>query len=82
MHYCLPDDYKERLKEGWNNTKPLIDIRTGELFKSAFRLTTKKMTTIDASNYYANMQKFYAEYFASGKPDDMIPDPIHDFKKK
>jgi hypothetical protein len=81
MHYCLPDDYKERIKAEWAAQEPLIDIRTGELFKTAFRLTTTKMTTVDAMHYYENMQSFYAEYFSSGEENDVIPDPIKNYKE-
>lgn len=79
MHYCLPNDYKERIKREWDEQIALVDIRTGELFKTAFRLTTTKMTTKDAMNYYENMQNFYAEWFAKDE-NDQIPDPRKDWK--
>lgn len=82
MHYCLPEEYKERIKAVWKAQEPLADIRTGELFKTAFRLTTTKMSTVDAMHYYENMQNFYAEYFSSGDEKDAIPEPIKDWKKK
>ena len=82
MHYCLPEDYKERIKSEWNEQKALVDIRSGELFKTAFRLTTTKMTTVDSMHYYENMQNFYAEYFSSGDEKDVIPNPVKDWKKK
>jgi hypothetical protein len=79
MHYCLPDDYKERIRQEYDQQPPLTDIRTGELFKTAFRLTTTKMSTEDAMHYYENMQNFYAEWFAKDE-NDQIPSP--DPKKK
>ena len=82
MHHCLPEDYKERIRNEWKESTGMIDIRTGEMFKSAFRLTTTKMTTVDAMNYYTNMQQFYTEWFSSGKYDDYIPDPDPKYKKK
>ncbi len=82
MHYCLPEDYKERIKLQWKEQEPLVDLRTGELFKTAFRLTTTKMTTVDAMHYYENMQNFYAEYLSSGDEKDVIPAPDKDWKKK
>lgn len=81
MHYCLPEDYKERILAEWKAQEPLVDIRSGELFKTAFRLTTTKMSTVDAMHYYENMQNFYAEYFSSGKEKDVIPNPVKDWKK-
>jgi hypothetical protein len=78
MHYCLPEDYKERLKKKYDEMPAMVDKRTGELFKSAFRLTTTEMSTVDAMHYYENLQNFYAEYFSSGE-NDLIPDP--DLKK-
>ena len=82
MHYCLPEDYKERLKKEWDAMPSLKDIRTGKFFKTPFRLTTKKMSVEDAMHYYSNMQKFYAENFASGREGDSIPDPIPALSKK
>jgi len=82
MHYCLPEDYKERIKAEWTAQEPLTDIRSGELFKTAFRLTSTRMTTVDAMNYYRNMQDFYAEYFSSGKEKDVIPGPVKNYKDK
>jgi hypothetical protein len=81
LHYCLPEDYKERIKQEWKDQEPLVDIRTGELFKTAFRLTSTKMTTVDAMTYYRNMQDFYAEFFSNGDEKDVIPDPIKGYKK-
>ena len=82
MHHCLPDDYKERIKKEWEDISAMVDIKTGELFKDAFRLTTTKMGTKDSMNYYNNMQVFYAENFSSGGEDDFIPDPDPDYKNK
>lgn len=81
MHYCLPEDYKERIRKEYDETPAMIDKRTGEMFKSAFRLTTTKLSTVDAMHYYENLQNFYAEYFSSG-PTDLIPDPDKSKKKK
>lgn len=81
MYHCLPEDYKERIKTEWEQEKGFIDLKTGEEVKEPFHLTTRKMTTSDAMNYYANMQQFYAEWFASGREDDFIPDPDQSKKK-
>lgn len=81
MHHCLPEDYKERIKKEWEDEPAMIDMKTGEMFKKAFRLTTTKMKTTDAMNYYTNMQNFYAENLSSGA-DDQIPDPDPDYKNK
>ena len=81
MHYCLPEDYKERIRKEWEEQEPLVDILTGELFKTSFRLTTTKMTTIDSIHYYEAMQSFYAEHLSSGS-DDQIPDPDKNWKNK
>jgi len=82
MHHCLPEDYKERIRTEWIDSPGMVDMKTGEVFKSAFRLTTTKMTTKDAMNYYEILQQFYAEWFSSGQDDDVIPDPDPDYKKK
>ncbi len=82
MHYCLPEDYKERIMADWKAIEPLADILTGELFKTAFRLTTTKMKTTDAMIYYENMQNFYAEHLSSGNEKDVIPDPDKNWKNK
>ena len=82
MHYCLPETYKERIQTEWKANEPLIDVPTGELFKTAFRLTTTKMTTVESMEYYENMQNFYAEYFSSGEEKDVIPDPDKGYKNK
>jgi len=81
MHHCLPEDYKERIRKEYDEQTGMIDIKTGEVFKSAFRLTTTKMTTIDAIHYYENLQAFYLEWF-SQRDDDFIPDPDPEYKKK
>lgn len=81
MHYCLPEDYKERIKKEWDEQPAMVDIRTGELFKTAFRLTTTKMTTVDAMHYYENMQNFYAEWFSKDE-NNQIPDPDKNWKNK
>lgn len=80
MHHCLPENYKERILNEWKDDPGMVDLKTGEVFKSAFRLTTTRMTTVDAMKYYENMQMFYSEWFSSGKEGDTIPDP--DPKKK
>ena len=74
MYYFLPEDYKERIRKEWEEQEPMIDRRTGEVFKTAFRLTTTKMTTIDAMHYYENKQNGYAEFFSNDETD-LIPDP-------
>ena len=81
MHYCLPEDYKERIKAEWTALEPMVDIKTGELFKTAYRLTSTKMSTKDAMNYYENLQNFYAENLSSGS-EDQIPDPDKNYKTK
>lgn len=81
MHHCLPADYKERIYKEWQDDPGMIDIKTGEVFKSAFRLTTTKMTTKDAMNYYEEMQAFYLEWFSSNE-NDFIPDPDPNWKNK
>lgn len=81
MHHCLPEDYKERIYNEWTETKGIIDIRTGEEIKPAFRLTSTKMTTVDAMHYYENMQQFYSEWFSSGNEGDTIPDPDPKMKR-
>lgn len=82
MHHCLPDDYKERILNQYKADPGMVDIKTGEVFKSAFRLTTTKMTTIDGMHYYENLQAFYAEWFSSGEANDVIPDPDPEYKNK
>jgi hypothetical protein len=82
MHHCLPEDYKERIRNEWNEQTEMIDIKTGEIFKTAFRLTSTKMSRIDAMNYYENMQQFYLENMSSGREKDFIPDPDPEWKNK
>ena len=83
MVNCLPADYRERIYEEWKNTPGIVNIKTGEVYKEPFRLTTKKMSkSWDSPNYYRNMQDCYAENFSSGEPDDFIPDPDPDYKNK
>lgn len=82
MHHCLPEDYKERILKEWQDDPGMIDLKTGEVFKSAFRLTTTKMTRVDAMHYYDNLQAFYSEWFSSGQEGDTIPDPDINWKKK
>jgi hypothetical protein len=79
MVNCLPNDYRERIYEIWKNKPGVVNMKTGEVYKSPFRLTSTLMSTTDAMNYYSNMQNFYAENFSSG-PDDQVSDP--DPKKK
>ncbi len=74
MAHCLPEDYKERIRAEWDNDPGFVDYMTGEILKNPFRLTTTKMTTKDAANYYENLQRFYAEWFARDE-NDFIPDP-------
>lgn len=81
MVNCLPENYRERIYEEWKNKPGTINIKTGEVYKQAFRLTTTKMRTIDCMQYYKNMQDCYAQNFSSGEIDDFIPDPKKDYKK-
>lgn len=82
MHHCLPADYKERILNEWKADPGMTDLNTGEIFKAAFRLTTTKMKTIDAMHYYENIQQFYSEWFSSGEPGDVIPDPDPKLNKR
>lgn len=79
MVNCLPEDYKERIYNEWKEAPGILNMRTGQLTKEPFRLTTTKMSTIDSNNYYNNLQNFYAEFFSDSE-NDLIPDP--DPKKK
>jgi len=78
----LPSDYRERIYEEWKLKEPVVNFRTGEKYKEAFRLTTRRMTTIDMMNYYEAMQIAYAENFSTGEDDDFIPDPDKHWKDK
>jgi hypothetical protein len=78
----LPNDYRERIYELWKQKEPIINYKTGEQYKQAFRLSTTLMTTKDSMNYYSAMQDGYAENFSSGEENDLIPDPDPDYKKK
>ena len=82
MHHCLPEDYKERIRKEYDQDAGMVDVRTGEVFKSDFRLTTTKMTTIDGMHYYENMQAFYDEWFSSGRENDHIPGPDPEKRKR
>ena len=72
---CLPSEYIEKLKSEQKET--IINIKTGEIIEMPFRLTTTKLTTIWAMEYYRNMQQFGAEYLGID-----IPDPDSDWKNK
>ena len=66
---CLPKAYIERLKEEWEQSG-LYDHNTGELiYKAPFRLTTTKMTTVEMSEYWQNIQAWALEYFGAELPD-------------
>ena len=78
----LPNDYRERIYEEWKLKLGMINLKTGEVYKTPFRLTTIRMRKLDANNYYQAMQDGYAETFSSGEPNDLIPDPDKDYKKK
>lgn len=75
---CLPPDYVEQLKEDHENKEPeLINEETGEVYKSPFRLTTTKMTTTQAMEYYRNMQEFGREWLGCD-----IPEPAPNYKNE
>jgi hypothetical protein len=80
MVNCLPLNYRERIYEEWKQEPGIVNIKTGEVYKQAFRLTTTKMKTNDCNQYYKNMQDLYAENFSSGEQDDLIPEPRKDWK--
>ncbi len=82
MVNCLPSDYRERIYELWKSKPGTINIKTGEVYKEPFRLTTTKMSKKDSNNYYEAMQDCYAENFSSGEPSDLIPDPDPNYNKK
>ena len=81
MVQCLPSDYKQRIFEEWQAKEPIINYKTFETYKEPFRLTTTRMKTTDANNYYENMQLFYAENFSTGDEKDFVPDPDKNWKK-
>jgi hypothetical protein len=77
MEQCLPEDYKEQLREEYEASNPeIVNQVTGEVFKVPFRYTTTKMTTIQSKQYYLNMQQFGAEFFGVD-----IPDPDTKYKE-
>jgi hypothetical protein len=81
MLQFLPSDYRERIYEEWKNKALIVNRKTGEMYKQPFRLTTTRMTTKDANNYYEAMQNGYAEYFSKDE-NDFIPDPEKNWKNK
>jgi hypothetical protein len=64
----LPADYIERLKTEYEH-KEIVNKETGEVISTNFELTTTRMTTIEAMQYYANLQKFGAEFLNINIPD-------------
>jgi hypothetical protein len=64
---CLPGEYVQRLKQV--EIKPLINEKTGEVIEMPFRLTTTQLTTIEAMEYYTNMQNLAAEFLGCEIPD-------------
>lgn len=64
---CLPYKYKERLKNVAK--KHLINEKSGEEIELPIRLTTTEMTTVEAMEYYSNMQNFAAEFLGCDIPD-------------
>jgi len=82
MVNCLPNDYRERIYKIWLEKPGVLNHKTGEIYKEPFRLTTTLLGKLeDWSNYYRNMQDFYAEYLSSGEKD-LIPDPDKTKSKK
>ena len=82
MLNCLPEDYRERIYAEWKEEQGSINYKTGEVYKSPFRLTTTKMTTVDAMHYYENMQNNYADWFGNGNEKNQIPDPDPKLKRR
>jgi len=81
MLQFLPSDYRERIYEEWKNKEPIVNHKTGEMYKQPFRLTTTRLTTKDACHYYEAMQIGYAEYFSQDE-NDFVPDPDRNYKNK
>lgn len=73
----LPGQYVERLKEEHANKPQFLNKNTGEVVEVPFILTTTKMTTVEAMDYYLNMQRFCAEFFNTD-----LPDPDKNYKEK
>jgi hypothetical protein len=76
----LPNDYRERIFEKWKLKEGMVNLRTGEIYKTPFRLTTTKMSKKDSNNYYEAMQNGYAMDFSSEDENDQIPDPKKNWK--
>lgn len=64
---CLPLDYKEKLLS--EPVESIVNKNTGEVIDLPNRLTTTKMSTVEAMEYYQNMQKFAAEFLGCYIPD-------------
>jgi len=71
---CLPVEYVDQLKEE-HKEKCLISKNSGQIISMPFRLTTKKMTTVQCMEYYSNLQNFGYEFFSIE-----IPDPEKNYK--
>jgi hypothetical protein len=81
MKHCLPKEYKDFLKQEWKSKKRSFRANKKQ-FALPFRLTTTKLTTVWAMEYYINMQVFALEWFNATIPD---PDPNyknHDIAQK
>lgn len=78
MPNCLPKDYIERIKKEWEDDPGIVNKKTGQVIKPAFRLTSTKMTTVEMMKYYQNLQDFLWEMFEAECPD---PDPLYKFRK-
>lgn len=63
----LPSEYVERLKNE-HQSKQIVSESTGEVIEMPFMLTTTKMTTVEEMEFYANLQKFAAEFFGTEIP--------------
>lgn len=81
MLQFLPSDYRERIYEEWKSRQPIINHKTGEMYKQPFRLTTTRMTTKDCNHYYEAMQNGYTDMFSKDE-NDQIPDPDPRWKEK
>lgn len=77
MPNCLPKEYIERIKNKWEEYYGIVNEKTGQIIKPAFRLTTTEMNTTESTQYYKNLQDFIMEMFGADCPD---PDPMYKFK--
>jgi hypothetical protein len=80
LHHFAPEDFVTRIREEWENDPGITDIKTGEIFKEPFRISSTLMTRKEGAKYFENMQDGYKEFFSIGDGDEIPnPDPI---KKK